>query len=72
MAIPMLADVNTSRPPMENGELSVSWMRNATAFAWLASPRSLSRMANSSPPSRASSSPERMQVSRRRDTAVSN
>ena len=29
----MLAEVKTSRPPIENGALSASWMRNAMALA---------------------------------------
>ena len=29
----MLAEVNTSRPPIENGALSASWIRNAMALA---------------------------------------
>ena len=37
-AIPMLADVNTSRPPIENGALSAFWIRNAIAFACWPSP----------------------------------
>ena len=36
--MPMLAEVNTSRPPIENGALSASWIRNAIALAWASSP----------------------------------
>ena len=68
-AMPMLADVKTSRPAIENGALSDSWIRYAIALAWPPSPSPFSRTANSSPPSRASSSPSRRQVSSRRDTA---
>ena len=32
-AMPMLAEVKTSRPPIENGALSAFWMRKATALA---------------------------------------
>ncbi len=52
--MPMLADVKTSRPPIENGALSASWMRKAITFACCSSIRPFSRIANSSPPSRAS------------------
>ena len=36
--MPMLADVKTSRPPIEKGALSASWIRNAMALACLSSP----------------------------------
>ena len=32
-AMPMLAEVKTSRPPIEKGAASVSWMRNEMALA---------------------------------------
>jgi len=49
----MLAVLNTSWPPIENGVLSASWMRNAIALACCSSLSRGSRIANSSPPSRA-------------------
>ena len=66
----MLAEVNTSRPPIENGALSASWIRKAMALACASSLSPFSRMANSSPPSRASASPgtqARLEAARDRD-----
>ena len=66
--MPMLADVNTSRPPIENGALSASWIRHGDGVGLRrrrCSP--FRRMANSSPPSRASASPGRRHDSSRRD-----
>ena len=69
--MPMLAEVKTSRPPIEYGSLSAFWIRNAIAFACCGSLIAFSRIANSSPPRRASASPCRRHDSSRRDTAVS-
>ena len=79
MAMPILADSRTSRPPSAKGLRISPRMRSATTFAWVISFRPSSRIAKWSPSIRATRSlwrrlgivsGMRRQVSRRRATAV--
>ena len=58
-AMPTLARMNTSLPSKANGTSSICMIRSATSAAWIPSPPSSRRIANSSPPSRAAVSAAR-------------
>ncbi len=57
--MPTLARMNTSLPSSANGTSSICMIRSATSAAWMPSPPSSRRIANSSPPSRAAVSAAR-------------
>ncbi len=58
-AMPTLARTKTSLPSSANGSSSICITRSATSTAWMPSPPSSSRIANSSPPRRAAVSAAR-------------
>ncbi len=69
--MPIEALVNTSCPCRSNGRPSSSLMRSAMRVASLGDSMASARMANSSPPSRATVSPGRRKERKRRAMEIS-